>query len=148
MTAEYAFGPRKRVHYVRPVDLARIHAWEAAGFSEAMKTPDETFTFVEPARAESIIQDQIDCMGCLSHCRFSNWRDHDDFTTGKKADPRSFCIQKSLQSIIHGGDVDNELMFSGHNAYYFARDEFYKDGFIPTVEQLVQRIMSGYSAAL
>jgi nitronate monooxygenase len=42
-------------------------------------------------------------MGCLSHCGFSSWKDHDDYTTGRLADPRSFCIQKTLQDIAHGG---------------------------------------------
>ena len=35
-------------------------------------------------------------------------------------------------------------MFAGHNAYRFAGDEFYKDGFVPMVKQLVDRIRSGY----
>ncbi len=39
-------------------------------------------------------------MGCLSQCRFSNWSQHEpDYTNGKKADPRSFCIQKTLQAV-------------------------------------------------
>ena len=88
-------------------------------------------------------EDQVDCMGCLSHCRFSNWKDHDDYSTGKKADPRSYCIQKTLQDIAHGGSIENNLMFSGHNAYKFADDPFYANGFIPTVKQLVDRIMTG-----
>ena len=83
-------------------------------------------------------------MGCLSHCKFSNWKDHDDYSTGKKADPRSFCIQKTLQDIAHGvGPIDDQLMFSGHNAYKFGTDPFYKNGFIPTVKELVDRIMQG-----
>jgi nitronate monooxygenase len=108
-----------------------------------MKTPDDTLMFVSPEKAHEIHQDQVDCMGCLTHCRFSNWKDHDDFTTGKKADPRSFCIQKTLQDIVRGGSLDNNLMFSGHNAYKFASDPFYSNGFVPTVGQLVERIMSG-----
>jgi len=144
MTVEYGFGPRKRPHFVTPEDRARIDRWADEGFTEAMKTPDDTFIFVSPAKAQEIHQDQVDCMGCLSHCRFSNWKDYDEYTTGKKTDPRSFCIQKSLQNIIHGGDVENELMFSGHNAYKFGQDEFYKNGNIPTVAELVQRIMTGY----
>lgn len=143
-TEPYGFGPRKRPHYVTPEDMAQIRRWEAEGHNEAMKTPDDTLIFVAPEKAQEILQDQIDCMGCLSHCRFSNWKDHDDYTTGKKADPRSFCIQKTLQRIAHGeGDVNNELMFSGHNAYKFADDPFYDDGFIPTVGQLVERIREG-----
>ncbi len=144
MTEPYEFGPRKRVHYVTPDDRIKIGDWELAGYTEAMKTPDNSFIFVTPDKAKQITKDQIDCMGCLSHCRFSNWKDHDDYTTGKKADPRSFCIQKTLQDIIQGSDVDHELMFSGHNAYKFALDPFYKDGFIPSVKELVDRIMTGY----
>ena len=142
-TAEYGFGPRKRPHYVTPADAEKIAKWEAEGYTEAMKTPDDTMVFVSPEKGAEIHKDQVDCMGCLSHCRFSNWKDHDDFTTGKKADPRSFCIQKTLQNIVHGADVDNELMFSGHNAFKFGNDPFYNNGYIPTVEQLVQRIVSG-----
>ena len=83
-------------------------------------------------------------MGCLSQCRFSNWSDHQDgFSTGNKADARSFCIQKTLQNIVVEGDVENNLMFSGHNAFEFAKDPFYNDGFIPTMKQLVDRIVTG-----
>ena len=65
-------------------------------------------------------------MGCLSSCRFSNWAQQEpDYNNGKRADPRSFCIQKTLQDIAHDSDkpeaVENNLMFSGHNAYRFAR---------------------------
>jgi hypothetical protein len=34
-------------------------------------------------------------------------------------------------------------MFSGHSAYRFATDPFYADGFVPTIQQLVDRIMQG-----
>lgn len=142
-TAGIPFGPRKRLIYVTPSDAALAEQYIADGFSELMKTPDETVIFVTPEKANRIHTDQIECMGCLSHCRFSNWKDHDDFTTGKKADPRSYCIQKTLQNIVHGGCVEDNLMFAGHNAYKFAADPFYQGGFIPTVKQLVDRIMSG-----
>jgi hypothetical protein len=87
-------------------------------------------------------------MGCLSTCRFSNWSQHEpDFSTNKRTDPRSFCIQKTLQAIAHAGDnaeaLENNLMFSGHNAFRFAKDPFYSNGFIPTVRQLVERILTG-----
>ena len=87
-------------------------------------------------------------MGCLSQCRFSNWSQHDPgHSTGKKADPRSFCIQKTLQHIAHDSDdpqtVERNLMFSGHNGFRFGMDPFYKNGFIPTVRQLVDRILTG-----
>jgi NAD(P)H-dependent flavin oxidoreductase YrpB (nitropropane dioxygenase family) len=139
----FPLGPRGRPVYVDPDEKAKAEKWMSDGFTEAMKTPDSTLIFVTKEKANQILVDQIECMGCLSHCRFSNWKDHDDYTTGKKADPRSYCIQKTLQHAIHGTDMDNELMFSGHNAYKFKNDPFYANGFIPTVEQLVNRIMDG-----
>jgi NAD(P)H-dependent flavin oxidoreductase YrpB (nitropropane dioxygenase family) len=145
--AEYAaslpFGPRKRPIYVRADDAARAEAYIAAGYSELMKTPDDTIIFVRQDTSIQIHEDQVNCMGCLSHCRFSNWKDHDDYTTGKKADPRSFCIQKTLQNIVYGASVEHNLMFSGHNAYKFGEDPFYHEGHIPTVAQLVERIRTG-----
>src|SRR3546814_16807896 len=72
--------------------------------------------FVTEADKAMIRKDQTDCMGCLSHCGFSSWKDHDDYTTGYLADPRSFCIQKTLQEIAQGGDVEQNLMLEGHAA--------------------------------
>ena len=90
-----------------------------------------------------IRKDQADCMGCLSQCAFSSWADTETNSTGRLADPRSFCIQKTLQDIAHGGDVEQNLMFAGHGAYQFKRDPFYSNGFVPTVKQLVDRILTG-----
>jgi nitronate monooxygenase len=144
MTEPFPFGPRKRPMYVTPEDMEQVNRWVAQGFAEPMKTPDDTLMFVTPAQANQILIDQIECMGCLSHCRFSNWKDHEDYTTGKKADPRSFCIQKTLQDIVRDGDVEHNLMFSGHNAYKFKQDPFYSNGYLPTIRELVERIMTGY----
>jgi NAD(P)H-dependent flavin oxidoreductase YrpB (nitropropane dioxygenase family) len=146
--AEYGVGPRKRPVFLTESDLERVRAWEAAGFTEAMRTPDSTLIFVTPEKAREIVHDQISCMGCLSQCRFSNWSQHGpDYSTGRKADPRSFCIQKTLQNIAHNRNspevIENNLMFSGHNGYRFATDPFYSNGFIPTVRQLVERILTG-----
>ncbi len=143
-TEPFGVGARGRPVFITPDDKIRVEEYIRDGYIEPMKTPDSTLIFVTPEKAHQIHTDQVDCMGCLSHCRFSNWKDHDDHTTGKKADPRSYCIQKTLQDIIHGADPDKNLMFSGHNAYRFAQDPFYKDGFIPTVKQLVDRIATGY----
>jgi hypothetical protein len=82
-------------------------------------------------------------MGCLSHCKFSNWAQTAEGDTGKSPDPRSYCIQKTLQAISHSEDIENQLMFAGHNAYRFADDPFYSNGFIPTVKQLVERLVTG-----
>lgn len=141
---EFEIGKRDRKIFIRIEDKQRAENYIKAGFTEIMRTPDSTVIFVSPEKYREILTDQINCMGCLSHCRFSNWKDRDDFTTGKKADPRSFCIQKTLQDIAAGGSIENNLMFSGHNAYRFATDPFYKNGNIPSVKQLIERIMTGY----
>jgi len=146
--AEYGVGPRRRIVYFTPPDLARVREWVVEGFSEAMRTPDNTLIFVTPEKAREIVADQVACMGCLSQCRFSNWSEHPpEYSNGKKADPRSFCIQKTLQSIAHDGEdprsVEHNLMFSGHNGFRFATDPFYSNGFIPTVKQLIERILTG-----
>lgn len=142
-TEGFPVGARGRPVYLKPEDRPRAESFVHKGLTEVLKTPDDTLIFVTPQKGEEIITDQIECMGCLSHCRFSNWKDHDDFTTGKKADPRSFCIQKSLQKIVHEGDVEHSLMFAGHNAYRFGTDPLYANGHIPTVQELVDSIMAG-----
>ena len=144
-TSPIPFGQRGRQIFIKANDQAKVDQWIKNGFSEVMKTPDETIIFVDKSKAQQIITDQINCMGCLSQCRFSNWNDKEElnFTTGKKADPRSFCIQKTLQDIRFSDDIENQLMFSGHSAYRFATDEFYSNGNIPTIAQLVERIMTG-----
>jgi hypothetical protein len=139
----FKVGARGRAVYLTQHDKARADSCVADGFTEALRTPDSTLIFVTPERAQQIHTDQIECMGCLSACLFSNWAQNEEGTTGKKADPRSYCIQKTLQAISHSSEVDNELMFAGHNAYRFASDPFYADGFIPTVSQLVQRLTTG-----
>ena len=140
---QYLVGPRGRPVYVTKADADHAKTWETQGYTAALRTPDSTLIFVEPARAEQILQDQIDCMGCLSQCRFSNWAQNEAGTTGKKADPRSFCIQKTLLEVSHGGDVEQNLLFAGHGAYRFAQDPFYANGFIPTVKQLFDRLLTG-----
>ena len=88
-------------------------------------------------KASQIVKDQIDCMGCLSQCLFSNWSQEEGGTTGKKADPRSFCIQKTLQKISHGlSNLENELMFAGHSVYRFAMDPFTKVGLYQELKSL------------
>lgn len=144
LTEEFAFGPRGRAVYVELQDKDRAQRWILEGYDEIMKTPDSTLVFVTKEEGNHIREDQINCMGCLSHCKFSNWKDHDDYTTGHKADPRSFCIQKTLQDAAHGvGSLEDQLMFAGHNAYKFGEDPYYANGFVPTVKQLVHRIMEG-----
>jgi NAD(P)H-dependent flavin oxidoreductase YrpB (nitropropane dioxygenase family) len=140
---ELVVGARGRTVYVTSVDKENALRWIQAGFTEAMRTPESTLIFVTPDKSREIRTDQIECMGCLSACLFSNWSQGEEGTTGKPPDPRSFCIQKTLQAISHSDDIDHQLMFAGHNAYKFASDPFYSNGFVPTVRQLVERLQTG-----
>ncbi len=141
--AEFHVGARNRLVYLTPHDRQSAEAWVAAGFTEALRTPDSTLVFVAREKALELRTDQIGCMGCLSACQFSNWAQNETGSTGKKADPRSFCIQKTLQVIRHSDDVESQLMFAGHNAYRFATDPFYANGYVPTVRELVERLQTG-----
>lgn len=136
-------GVKGKNFWVTRNDLLRARQWFGAGFTDALKTPDNTLVFVSPTEKGIIRKDQADCMGCLSQCLFSSWADSETNSTGRLADPRSFCIQKTLQDIAHGGPTDQNLMFAGHGAYNFKRDPFYSNGFVPTVRQLVDRILTG-----
>jgi NAD(P)H-dependent flavin oxidoreductase YrpB (nitropropane dioxygenase family) len=139
----FGVGARGRLVYLTAHDKESAERWVTEGFTEALRTPDSTLIFVTPEKTLEIRHDQINCMGCLSACLFSNWAQNEAGTTGKKADPRSFCIQKTLQAIRHSDDVEFQLMFSGHNAYRFAQDPFYTNGYIPTVRELVERLQTG-----
>jgi NAD(P)H-dependent flavin oxidoreductase YrpB (nitropropane dioxygenase family) len=139
----FPVGARGRLVYLTRADKAHADQWVAAGHADALRTPDSTLIFVSADKAEEIHRDQVECMGCLSACLFSNWAQNEAGTTGKKADPRSFCIQKTLQAISHSADPGRQLMFAGHNAFRFASDPFYANGFVPTVAQLVARLQSG-----
>jgi nitronate monooxygenase len=139
----FAMGPRGRKVYVTSEDLHRAEAWVAEGYVEPMRTPDSTLVFVSMQSRNQILTHQIECMGCLSACRFSNWSEAESGMTGRKPDPRSYCIQKTLQNIAHGSEPDTQLMFAGHNAYRFASDPYYANGFVPKVKDLVERIATG-----
>lgn len=134
---------KARSFWVQPEDKARAEIWMRAGHTEPLKTPDGTIVFVTPQARDTIREDQQACMGCLSHCGFSSWKDHDDFTTGRLADPRSFCIQKTLQDIAHGDDPEKNLAFAGHAAYQFKTDPLFSNGYTPSVGELVARILTG-----
>jgi nitronate monooxygenase len=139
---DVGIGTRKN-YWVTRGDLQHAREWFGAGFTEAMKTPDDTLIFVDPEEQRLIRKDQADCMGCLSQCSFSSWADNEKNSTGRLADARSFCIQKTLQDIAHGGPVEENLMFAGHAAFRFKTDPFYSNGFVPSVKQLVDRILTG-----
>jgi len=140
---ELDVGVKGKNWWVTRADLIRAREWHGAGYTVAIKTPDDTLIFTTPQEAATIRKDQADCMGCLSQCAFSSWADNEKNSTGRLADPRSFCIQKTLQDIAHGEPVEENLMFAGHSAFRFRTDPFYANGFVPTVRQLVDRILTG-----
>jgi hypothetical protein len=141
--ASFSVGPRGRTVFLTAQDKVSAEGWVEEGFTEALRTPDSTLIFVTPQKALEIRTDQIGCMGCLSACQFSNWAQNETRSTGRKADPRSYCIQKTLQAIRHSDDVEHQLMFAGHNAFRFASDPFYANGYVPSVRELVERLQTG-----
>lgn len=140
---ELALPPRGRVVFVSEAGKTLAEKWIAEGYSMALRTPDNTLVFVTPEKAAEITKDQRDCMGCLSACNFSNWSQEESGNTGRRADPRSYCIQKTLQDIAHGGPTEDNLMFAGHNAFQFADDPVFKGGHIPSVRELLTHVLRG-----
>jgi nitronate monooxygenase len=140
---EFKIGTRGRQIFVTASDKALAEKWVSEGYTDGLRTPDSTVIFVSAEKSKEIQKDQSDCMGCLSQCQFSNWAQNEAATTGRRPDPRSYCIQKTLQDIVHGDPVDDQLMFAGHNAFKFKDDPFYSNGFIPTVKELIDRLHTG-----
>jgi len=140
---EVAIGRKK--YFVKEDDRSKVLNWVDQGFNTSMRTPDDSLILVTSEDAGSIRLDQKNCMGCLSQCKFSNWSENPDtnYSTGRGADPRSFCIQKALMNIAHGESLEDNLMFAGHTAFNFASDPFYSNGFVPTVKELMERIATG-----
>src|SRR3546814_9743134 len=78
----------KKNYWVTRGDLLHAREWYAQGYTEALKTPDETLVFVTPEEKKMIRKDQAECMGCLSPCAFSSWADNEKNSTGRLADPQ------------------------------------------------------------
>lgn len=127
--------------YVSKEDIKKINDWYKTGFTSFNTTPSNTLLFLTKEKAKEILRDQMSCSGCLSRCLFSGWNQSGEQL---KQDPRTFCIQKTLQDIAHNGDIEANLLFAGKNAYRFSEDPFYKNGFIPNIKQLFDRILSGF----
>jgi NAD(P)H-dependent flavin oxidoreductase YrpB (nitropropane dioxygenase family) len=142
-TQPFSQSPAKPPLFLAPTDYNNAMQWVKDGFDVVLKTPSKTIIFVTKDENAEIMQDRLNCVGCLSACKFSGWSQDADRKVKIVPDPRSFCIQKSLQLIAMEGEVENALMFCGHQGYRFAEDEFYKDGRIPTVKELVERLQTG-----
>ncbi|MBC8213416.1 MAG: nitronate monooxygenase [Candidatus Marinimicrobia bacterium] len=131
--------------YVKSIDTNRIDEWKSNGFSVGLKTPDSTIVFVSSEKATQIRDDQRNCKGCLAGCKFSSWMQSPEtnYSTGEIPDPRSYCIQGTLQNIIQDDNIDNQLMFSGSNVFNFSKDSLFSKGYIPTIKEMIQRILNG-----
>lgn len=143
---EIVCGKTNKHYFIEEKEKANVEKWLKAGYTEALRTPDETIVFVTQETEREIHTDMKNCIGCLSCCHFSSWSQYfpeQGYTCGATPDPRTFCIQKALQYAKKGIYNDKALLFAGSNAYRFATDPFYKDGFIPTIKQLVDRILTG-----
>jgi NAD(P)H-dependent flavin oxidoreductase YrpB (nitropropane dioxygenase family) len=136
-------GTSNREVFVKKEDIPNINAWRNEGFVVPLVTPSKTLVFVSEDDLAEIERDRRQCVGCLSACKFSGWNQEESAQI-IEPDPRLFCIQNSLQQIVITGDVENALMFCGHEGYRFAEDPFYEGGYIPSVKELVARIRTGY----
>ncbi len=144
-----ALGVPPKGFWVTPEDNLKADMWIAQGYNTVLKTPDETVIFVTPEKAVANKADKTDCVGCLVTCKLSSWSQNPDtkYSTKRLPDPRTHCIRKSLQGAIEGKNLDEVLIFSGHNAFKSGDDPFYrnKNGEVvfPTVKQLVARLLTG-----
>jgi len=142
-------GVPAKGYFVAAKDMDRIEEWKARGFDVALRTPDDTLVFVTQAQNREIKRVKAECVGCLSTCKLSTWSENPErkHTTGKRPDPRVHCIRKGLLGAIQGIDLEKQLIFAGHNSYKSGEDPFYRGEngtvFIPSVKQLIARLMSG-----
>ena len=97
--------------------------------------------FLTPNEWAQMKEDRKNCVGCLSQCQFSSWSQAKG-STGRLPDPRSYCIHKTLYDGGHGGDVQKNLIFAGHQVYRFSDDPLYKNK-IPTTKELIENLLQG-----
>ena len=107
--------------YIRPEDAEKANRQINAGLTEIKETPDNTVVFMTPEDWKQMKADRAACVGCLSQCQFSTWSKANG-TTGRLPDPRSYCI---------------------HQVYRFATDPLYRNGCIPSVKELIEKIKKG-----
>ncbi len=142
-------GVPTKGYWVSAQDKIKVDGWIGEGLNTPLRTPDDTLIFVCPDKALEIKSYKTDCVGCLVTCKLSAWSQNPDvkYTTDRLPDPRVHCIRKGLLGAIQGYDLDNHLIFAGHNAYMAGEDPFYRDEngdvFIPTVKQFIARLMTG-----
>lgn len=132
--------------YIKKSDINKVNLWIKNGFNKICKTPDNTIIFITKDKHNELKTDIGKCCGCLSQCQFSCWNQSTDSknnTTGKIPDFRKMCIQKALQNAIHNEENNKQLHFAGSEAYRFATDPLYKNGYIPTIKELIENLIEG-----
>ncbi len=134
-------SPIKAV-YIRPEDKKQVEEQRRLGYSMIKETPDDTLVFLTPDEWTDIQRQRAECVGCLSQCQFSGWS-RANGSTGKIPDPRTYCIHHTLMDIGHGGDIQNNLAFAGHNVYRFSSDPLYANNHIPSIHELFSAILAG-----
>ena len=141
LTMLLPISPTKAV-YINPNDKSKVEEQRKLGYSMIKETPDSTLVFLTTDEWMEMQKERSECVGCLSQCQFSGWS-RATGSTGKIPDPRTYCIHHTLMSIGHGGDIENNLAFAGHNVYRFGQDPMYADNHIPSVHELFSAILAG-----
>jgi NAD(P)H-dependent flavin oxidoreductase YrpB (nitropropane dioxygenase family) len=143
---EIICGKTEKHYFVELSQKEKVDNWIKNGYTEAIRTPSNTLVFVTGDTALEIKEDMKNCIGCLSCCQFSSWSQYfpeQNYTCGHIPDPRSFCIQKSLQFAQKGINNEEQLLFSGSNGYRFSSDQMYKNGHIPDIKELIDGLIDG-----
>ncbi len=133
---------KNTTYYIRKQDLATVDEQHAKGKTCLSATPDNTLIFLSADEKMQDMEDIKDCCGCLSACKFSSWSSHNG-TTGKVPDLRSFCIRKSLIEVGHKGNILDNILFSGKNAFRFKSDPLFNRGNWPSIKELIDNIKKG-----
>ncbi|MDR3289899.1 MAG: nitronate monooxygenase [Rickettsiales bacterium] len=143
---EISCGKSQKKYYIEKKQRNDVEKWIKSGWTEAVKTPGKTLIFISEDDVSEIREDTKNCVGCLSCCNFSTWSQYfpeQNYTCGAIPDPRTFCIQKALQFAHAGTENHKALFFAGSMVYRFKKDAMYKNGYIPTIKELVDGLIDG-----
>ena len=131
-----------KTYYIKKSDVQKVDEQIKQGKVCLSETPDNTLIFLRKDEKMQCMEDIKDCCGCLSACKFSSWNSHGK-TTGKVPDLRSFCIRKSLIEVGHNGNILDNILFSGKNAFKFKNDPLFKGANWPSIKELIEAIKKG-----
>ena len=145
-TAAFPVGARGRLVYLTAAD--KVRAEQLGGRRASPRRcarRNSTLIFVTPEKENEIRTDQINCMGCLSRLhvlqlgaeRAGHHRQegrpaqllHPEDAAGRSATPTTSTTSSCSPATTPTASRS---------------DPFYANGFIPTVKQLVERLVTGY----